>query len=49
MGRPGLRLGLTAIQLWESTAHAAGRKSEAVPWSCSFDSDAPQVEDEADD
>lgn len=49
MGRPGLELGLTAVQLWAGAAHAAGMKSEAVRLSCSFDSGTPQVEDGAND
>lgn len=49
MGRPGLRSGLTAVQLWAGVAHAAGMKSKVVPLSRSFDSDTTQVEDGAGD
>lgn len=46
MRSPGLKSDLTAVRLWES---AAAMKSEAVPRSCSFDSDTPQAEAEDND
>ncbi len=49
MGSPGLKSDLTAVRLWESATHAAAVKSEAVPRSCSFDSDTPQAKAEGND